>query len=109
MAEPQRYVVVDPATKYIVGGPYLWDGVTLWNPPDEGTLMLESDAQAAGYIDKPPVVYTNPYVLVDDASRIIVGGPWDWDGQSDPPPAVIGDGQQLLVEVDALSQGYIYP
>lgn len=47
--DPQRYVVVDVPSKTIVGGPYLWDGVTPWTPPVAGTLMLESDALAAGY------------------------------------------------------------
>lgn len=44
-----RYVVVNPATMQIVGGPYRWDGVTAWTPPDQGTLMKESDALAGGY------------------------------------------------------------
>lgn len=48
-----RYVVVDEGTKYILGGPYLWDGVAEWTPPEEGTLMIEADARAQGY-DWPP-------------------------------------------------------
>ncbi|GAB1642523.1 hypothetical protein [Krasilnikovia sp. MM14-A1259] len=48
-----RYVVVDPAEHVIVGGPYLWDGVAAWTPPDEGELLLESDALAAGYVWAP--------------------------------------------------------
>lgn len=50
---PKRYVVVDEETKTIVGGPYLWDGITEWTPPDEGTLMLEADALADGYTYPP--------------------------------------------------------
>ena len=53
MAEPQRYVLVDEDTQQIVGGPFLWDGVTAWEPPDPGTLMLEADAAAAGYTWPP--------------------------------------------------------
>lgn len=51
-----RYDVVDPATRIIVGGPYKWDGVTQWTPPEIQTnpdagylLLLESDALAQGY------------------------------------------------------------
>jgi hypothetical protein len=44
-----RYVVADPGSMTIIGGPYLWDGVTAWTPPADGTLMLEADALAAGY------------------------------------------------------------
>ena len=49
MPDVQRYLVVDEASRTIVGGPYLWDGEAQWTPPDEGTLMLESEAMAAGY------------------------------------------------------------
>ena len=51
MTEVKRYVVVskDPASKTIIGGPYLWDGEAQWQPPEEGTLMPESDALASGY------------------------------------------------------------
>lgn len=41
-AETKRYLVVD-ATGYAIGGPYLWDGVSEWKAPEEGTLMLESE------------------------------------------------------------------
>lgn len=49
-----RYVVVDTDNKTIIGGPYLWDGVSQWTPPEEGTLLLEADATAQGY-DYPPM------------------------------------------------------
>lgn len=42
MAENKRYVVVDNKGKQ-VGGPYIWDGVSEWSPPEEGKLELESD------------------------------------------------------------------
>ena len=48
-----RYVVVDDETQTIVGGPYKWDGVRPWTPPEEGRLMLESEAIAAGYTYPP--------------------------------------------------------
>jgi hypothetical protein len=51
--EAQRWVVVsdDPTDLNILCvGPYLWDGVTAWEPPEQGRLMLEQDADAAGYI-----------------------------------------------------------
>jgi hypothetical protein len=41
-----RYVVV--AGGVIVGGPYVWDGVSAWQPPAAGELMTEADADAAG-------------------------------------------------------------
>lgn len=50
--EPQspdhRWVVVDE-DRSIVGGPYLWDGETEWEPPEQGRLMVEGDALADGY------------------------------------------------------------
>ncbi len=49
MPTAMRYVVVNESTMKIVGGPYKWDGVAQWTPPEEGTLMLEADALAAGY------------------------------------------------------------
>jgi hypothetical protein len=49
------YVVVNEETKTITGGPYLWDGVTDWTPPDPGTLMKTADAEAAGYTWPPPI------------------------------------------------------
>lgn len=42
-----RYVVADPATKVIVGGPYAWNGITQWTPneivdnPDAGYAITE--------------------------------------------------------------------
>ncbi len=51
MAEAQRWVVVadNPDDLTIVGGPYLWDGNTGWEPPHEGRLVLEADALTDGY------------------------------------------------------------
>lgn len=51
MAEVKRYVVVDEQSGVIVpdGGPYLWDGEAEWEPPVEGTLMLEAVAYEHGY------------------------------------------------------------
>jgi hypothetical protein len=51
---PQRWVMVDPTTKRIVGGPYLWDGHTEWEPPEQGQLMLEAEALEAGYTFPEP-------------------------------------------------------
>jgi hypothetical protein len=47
-----RYVVVptDKRRKVILcTGAYLWDGVTPWEPPEHGVLMLEHEALDAGY------------------------------------------------------------
>lgn len=46
-----RYVVGDPATKKIVGGPYRWDPVAApaWTPPESGTLLTEAAAISGGY------------------------------------------------------------
>lgn len=51
-----KYVVGDPNTMIIVGGPYRWDGVTEWTPPEiqdnpdaDYKILLESDALAQGY------------------------------------------------------------
>jgi hypothetical protein len=97
-----RYLVVNETTHLIVGGPYAWDGVTVWTPPDPGTLMLEADAFSAGYTWPPPPDVA--YVLVDEGSMTIVGGPYSWNGEGDPPvPGV------LMPEADALSAGYAYP
>lgn len=49
MAAGRYVVVVNTPTKQIIGGPYRWDGVTPWTPPEQGTLMLEADALAQGY------------------------------------------------------------
>lgn len=61
MPDVGRYVVADSATMLIVGGPYAWDGVTPWTPPElEGSppesyaLMTESAALAGGYSYPPP-------------------------------------------------------
>jgi hypothetical protein len=117
VSDSERWVVCDDATKTIVGGPYLWDGETEWTAPeieanpDAGfTLKPEGDALAGGYsYPPPPPPPTQPWVLVDTSGAMqIVGGPWDWNGQDDPP-VVAADGQQLMTESDALSQGYAYP
>lgn len=57
MAEVRRWLVVDPQPKWIVGGPYKWDGETPWTPyeievnPNAGYVtMLEADALAEGYV-----------------------------------------------------------
>jgi hypothetical protein len=118
-----RYVAVDQATRTILGGPWGWDGVQPWVPPEPrgntadasemvaaGTLMVEADAQARGYAyPPPPPPPVQPWVLADTASQVIVGGPWEWDGQSDPAPAQPAEGQQLMPEQDALSANYTYP
>lgn len=44
-----RYVVVDTATKKILGGPFAWDGESEWTPPVAGTLMPEAEALGSGY------------------------------------------------------------
>jgi len=48
-----RYVVVDPEERVIVGGPYLWDGVSAWVPPEPGVLMVEAEAAAEGFVYPP--------------------------------------------------------
>jgi hypothetical protein len=55
-ANVQRYVVVskDSSNKTIIGGPYLWDGQASWQPPADGTLLLESDALQQGYVFPEP-------------------------------------------------------
>lgn len=59
------------------------------------------------------------YVVVDQPSKTIIGGPWGWDGvQPWIPPAPDGNTQDatvlqaqgvLLLEADALAAGYVYP
>lgn len=49
MAGIDRWVVVDSETPTIVGGPYLWDGESDWEPPQQGHLMTEADAFTGGY------------------------------------------------------------
>lgn len=46
-----RYVVVNSDEKTIVGGPYKWDPERSpeWTSPEEGTVMLESEAGEQGY------------------------------------------------------------
>lgn len=51
-----RYVVCDPETMGIVGGPYMWDPTTGpgWRPPEAGTLKRETTALEEGYVYPPP-------------------------------------------------------
>lgn len=49
MSDVQNYVVVDSEKKLIVGGPYLWDGVSEWQPPEDGELLREDVARRRGY------------------------------------------------------------
>lgn len=111
----ENYVVVNPATKRLLGGPYRWDGEAEWTPPEIEAnpgagyqLLPEADAQTQGYAWPPPP--TESWVIVDQATTQIVNGPFDWNGQDDPPPVrVESDTQQYLREGDALGQGYTYP
>jgi hypothetical protein len=41
VAEVKNYVVVDENSGEKIGGPYLWDGVTPWTPPEKGRLITE--------------------------------------------------------------------
>lgn len=118
MAEAGRWVVVNPETETIVGGPYLWDGEAEWaapeitGSPDAGyQLVLEADALERGYGYPPhPAPPIEPWVLVDYQAMTVVAGPFDWDGQSDPPPALpTGDTQSYLRGADAQARDYIYP
>lgn len=51
MTDPTRFAVVreDPEDRTIVGGPYLWDGATEWQPAEQGRLIREADALGEGY------------------------------------------------------------
>lgn len=51
-----NYVVVNPATKKILAGPFLWDpsSQAAWVAPVAGTVMLESDAASGGYTATAP-------------------------------------------------------
>ncbi|MGV9243600.1 hypothetical protein [Streptomyces sp. NPDC003710] len=51
----ENYVVVSTTAKdkTIVAGPYLWDGVTSWTPPEAGKLMTEAQVLAKGYVYPP--------------------------------------------------------
>ncbi len=49
MPKVRRWVVVDPDTDTIIGGPYLWDGESDWEPPQKGTLLEEAKAFQGGY------------------------------------------------------------
>jgi hypothetical protein len=72
MAEAERYVVVDTTAMTIIGGPYKWDGVTAWIPPEDGTLMLETDAIEQGYHYPPDPAAEAP---AEDPADVGVGGP----------------------------------
>ncbi len=50
----ERWVVVNDDGRIVSRGPYLWDGVTPWQPPEQGRLMREDDAVAAGYRPAEP-------------------------------------------------------
>lgn len=110
MAVVQAYVVVDPAAKTIVGGPYNWDGETEWTAPeitanpDAGYIVIMLDqANAEGYTW--PLPPSQPYVVADPNTMLIVAGPVDWNGYGDLPlrPTV------LMPESEALGAGYNYP
>ncbi len=113
MSEVGRWMVVDPATKTLLGGPYLWDGKTRWTPPeveqspDAGyQLMTEADAQAQGYHWPPPP--DEAWVVADPSTMTIVAGPEQWNTVGTPPLSAV-DPQQLMREIDATDQGYSYP
>lgn len=97
-----RYVVVNESTHLIVGGPYAWDGMTEWTPPDPGTLMLEAAALTNGYAYPPPP--DRDYVEVDETTMTIIGGPYSWNGEGSPPASGV-----LMPESDAIAAGYTYP
>lgn len=70
----QSYVIVstDPANLTILGGPLAWDGVTTYTPPASTTLMLTSDATAAGYTFPPlPASVVNASTLQQQATAAI--------------------------------------
>lgn len=46
------------------------------------------------------------YVVVNATDRVIVGGPYLWDGQSDWSPPEQGE---LMTQAEALAKGYSYP
>ncbi len=54
MRQVGRWVVVDDSAMTIVGGPYLWDGHTDWEPPRPGRLVGEADALNDGYTYPQP-------------------------------------------------------
>lgn len=51
-ADAQRYAVVNTNDQIVMR--IMWDGVSLWEPPEGCRVMLESEAIAAGYPDAPP-------------------------------------------------------
>lgn len=65
-----RYVVVDVPNHLIAGGPYMWDGVTTWTPPEVGTLMTLAAALTAGHT-WTPVTPTNEATLRDRATQAL--------------------------------------
>lgn len=54
----QTYVVIRDGK--IVGGPYQWNGMTEWSPPEEGMLVLESEAKDMGITKKVQEKGTTP-------------------------------------------------
>lgn len=110
----KRWVTVTPLPgKTILGGPHLWDGVALWQPPegggrqasamvDSGELLEETPALAAGYVWPPPP--DDPYVQVDDQTMTITGGPYMWNGVGTPP-----ESGTLMLQWQAESSGYTWP
>jgi hypothetical protein len=65
-----RYVVVDVPNHLIVGGPYMWDGVTQWSAPEAGTLMTLAAALTGGH-SWTPVTPTNEATLRDRATQAL--------------------------------------
>ncbi len=110
-----RYVVVtDTPSKTIIGGAYLWDGETLWEPPEgggrgaqdmveSGELLLEDAAVATGYRWPPPPA--DEWVACDPATMLITAGPAMWNGEGDPPIT----GEVLMRRSEAESSGYSWP
>lgn len=54
-----RYLVVNPETKTIIDGPFLWAGDPEWEYPG-GTWMLEAEALEGGFTWPPPPVFEEP-------------------------------------------------
>lgn len=48
------YVMVDLVSRYIIDGPWRWDGETEWAPSTWPTVMSLGEAQAQGYTWPPP-------------------------------------------------------
>jgi hypothetical protein len=65
-----QYVVVDVPNHLIVGGPYMWDGVATWSPPEGGTVMTLAAARAGGHAWQN-VAPTNEGTLRDRATQAL--------------------------------------